>query len=135
VHLDLTQGNLGKITARVKGEAHLGVSTLLVRLPDSVLMLPAYSIERCFIAPPSHPLLKAQRPRLEDITRCPLITYDRMFNSGNVVPSVFERHGLRLRIAMKATDANVIKVYVAVGFAIAGFRKWHLPRRATKTSV
>ncbi len=127
VHLDLTQGNPEQITAWVaEGEVHLGVSTLPERLPDSVLTLPAYPIERCIITPPGHPLLKAKRLRLEDVARYPLITYDRMFNSGNVVQGVFERHGLGPRIAMKATDANVIKAYVAAGLGIAVFQKMAL---------
>ncbi|MCW5604068.1 MAG: LysR family transcriptional regulator [Burkholderiales bacterium] len=127
VHLDLTQGNPEQIVAWVAaGEAHLGVSTLPADVPESVITLPAYPIERCIIAPRGHPLLRAKSLTLKEIARYPLITYDRMFNSGSVVQDVFEKHGLRPRIVMKATDANVIKAYVAAGLGISVFQKMAL---------
>lgn len=127
VHLDLTQGNPDEIAAWVAaGTVHLGVSTLPGVVPASVLTLPAYPIERCIITPPKHPLLKVKRLTLPEIARYPLITYDRVFNSGNVVLGVFEKHGLQPRVAMKATDANVIKAYVAAGLGISVFQKMAL---------
>jgi DNA-binding transcriptional LysR family regulator len=127
VHMDLTQGNPEEIMAWVAaGTVHLGVSTLPGTVPPSVLTLPAYPIERCIITPSRHPLLKLKRVTLRDIARYPLITYDRMFNSGSVVQGVFEKHGLKPRIAMKATDANVIKAYVAAGLGISVFQRMAL---------
>lgn len=127
VHLDLTQGNPEEIASWVAaGSVHLGVSTLPATVPPSVLTLPAYAIERCIITPLKHPLLQLKRVRLQDIARYPLITYDRVFNSGNVVLGVFEKQGLQPRIAMKATDANVIKAYVAAGLGIAVFQSMAL---------
>lgn len=127
VHLDLTQGNPDQIAAWVAaGTVHVGVSTLPAAVPASVLALPAYPIGRCVITPLKHPLLKLRRPTLQDIAKYPLITYDRVFNSGNVVLGEFEKHGLQPRIAMKATDANVIKAYVAAGLGISVFQKMAL---------
>lgn len=124
VHLDLTQGNPDEIMAWVAaGSVHLAVSTLPDTVPPSVLTLPAYVIERCVITPLKHPLLKAKRLTLREIAKYPLITYDRVFNSGNVVLGAFEKQGLQPRVAMKATDANVIKAYVAAGLGISVFQK------------
>lgn len=133
VHMDLTQGNPRQIADWVAaGTVHLGVSTLPGVVPASVLTLPAYAIERCIITPLRHPLLRLKRAALRDVARYPLITYDRMFSSGRVVQDVFEKHGLKPRIAMKATDANVIKAYVAAGLGIAVLQKMALEPDADK---
>lgn len=127
VHLDLMQGNPDEIMSWVaSGTVHLGVSTLPADIPDSVLTLPAYAIKRCIITPLKHPLLMLKRITLRDLARYPLITYDRVFNSGNVVLGVFEKQGLAPRVAMQATDANVIKAYVAAGLGISVFQKMAL---------
>ena len=90
VHMDLTQGNPEQIADWVAaGTVHLGISTLPGVVPASVLTLPAYAIERCIITPLRHPLLRLKRATLRDVARYPLITYDRMFNSGSVVQDVF----------------------------------------------
>ncbi|MBX3664418.1 MAG: LysR family transcriptional regulator [Burkholderiales bacterium] len=137
VHLDLTQGNPDEIMAWVAaGTVQLGVSTLPEAVPPSVLTLPAYVIERCIITPLKHPLLKAKRLTLREIAKYPLITYDRVFNSGSVVLSAFEKQGLQPRVAMKATDANVIKAYVAAGLGISVFQKMaHEPAEDRRLAV
>ena len=64
-----------------------------------------------------------------NIARYALITYDRAYSSGLVVMREFEKHGLTPRIAMKATDANVIKAYVAAGLGISVLQKMAIEPR------
>jgi LysR family cys regulon transcriptional activator len=105
------------------GECHIGVGTLPASIPKGVVTLPAYPIERCIITPLKHPLLRLKRPRLEDVAKYPLIAYDRVFVAGRLVHKQFETQGLLPRIALKATDADVIKAAVGAGLGISVFQR------------
>jgi LysR family cys regulon transcriptional activator len=63
--------------------------------------------------------LKAGKLTLETIARYPMITYDPSFPGRGTIATVFERAGLRPRIALSATDADLMKAYVKLGFGIA----------------
>ena len=123
VDVEITQGTPGVVIDLVAaGEINLGVTTLPAKIPESVLVLPAYRIERCVIAPLGHPLLGLKKIRLDDIVKYPMIAYDHAYVSGRAVQEVFERKGLRPRIALKATGADVVKGAVAAGLGIAVFQ-------------
>ena len=129
VHLHLSLGNPQQILDWVsKGDVHLGICTLPRHIPENVFSLPAYPIERCIITPLQHPLLRKRRISFKDIAKYPLIAYDSLFNSGWVVEAEFEKRGLTPLIAMKATDANVIKAYVAAGLGVSIFQKMALDK-------
>jgi len=124
VDLVLTQGTPIEILNWVReGSIDIGVSTLPKQLPEDIVTFEAYSVERCLIVPRRHPLLKVKRPSIQDIARYPLITYDEAFNSGWVVQREFQRRGVTPRVIIRATDANVIKSYVAAGVGIAVLQK------------
>lgn len=131
VELVINQGNPKDILKWVlEGSIDIGVSTLPKDLPPDVTAFEAYPIERCLIVPRGHPLLKVKPLRIKDIARYPLITYDEAFNSGWVVRHEFQRRGITPRIVIRATDANVIKSYVAAGVGIAVLQKVTVdPRR------
>src|SRR5690606_15203878 len=92
VRLGLFQGPPAEIANRVaSGHADIGITTG----PDDatqLVMLPAYRISRCLIAPPGHPLLKNPRVTLPAIARYPLIVYDANFSSGWTVSQAFDKH-------------------------------------------
>jgi DNA-binding transcriptional LysR family regulator len=124
VHLHLVLGNPQQILDLVvRGDVQLAICTLPPQVPPDVVSLPAYTIERCVITPLHHPLLRQRKIRLADLARWPLIAYDNAFNSGWVIEAEFERRGLKPVIVMRATDANVIKAYVAAGLGISVFQK------------
>lgn len=124
VNLVLNQGTPQQILDWVtEGAIDIGLSTLPVRSPPGVLTLDAYRIERCLIAPLGHPLLGLKRVTLDEVARYPLVIYDENFSSGWVVQREFQRRGLTPRIAMRATDTNVIKAYVAAGIGVAVVQK------------
>ncbi len=137
VDLVLTQGTPIEILNWVReGSIDIGVSTLPKRLPDDIVTFEAYSVERCLIVPRGHPLLKARSLSIQDIARYPLITYDEAFNSGWVVQREFQRRGVTPRVVIRATDANVIKSYVAAGVGIAILQKMAVdPVRDTNLRV
>ena len=124
VELVLNQGTPQQILNWVnEGTIDIGLSTLPVQRPAGVTTLEAYPIERCLIVPAGHPLLKSSHLTMEQIARYPLVTFEESFSSGGVVLREFERYGLTPRIAMRATDTNVVKAYVAAGLGIAVIRK------------
>lgn len=137
VDLVLTQGTPIEILNWVReGSIDIGLSTLPKRLPEDVLTFEAYSVERCLIVPRRHPLLKVKRLGIQDIARYPLITYDEAFNSGWVVQREFQRRGATPRVVIRATDANVIKAYVAAGVGIAILQKMAIdPDRDTDICI
>ncbi|MDW3685457.1 LysR substrate-binding domain-containing protein [Cupriavidus sp. CV2] len=120
VNLELLQGTPAEIVQWVaEGAVALGVSTLPQKTPEGIITLEAYPIPRCLIVPKRHPLLKLNKVTIEDIAQYPLVTYDEHFNSGWVVMREFQRKGLSPRVVVRATDANVIKAYVAAGLGVA----------------
>ena len=124
VELTLTQGSPKDILNWVlEGSIDIGVSTQPGNLSPDIIAFEAYPIERCLIVPLGHPLLKAKPLRIQDIARYPLITYDQAFNSGWVVQHEFQRRGVTPRVVIRATDANVIKSYVAAGVGVAVVQK------------
>ncbi len=134
VDLELAQGTPTEILRWVsEGAVDLGISTLPETTPEGIVTLDAYPIRRCLIVPRGHPLLRLKKKvTLKDIAQYPLVAYDERFNSGWVVLREFERHGLSPRVAVRATDANVIKAYVAAGLGVAVLQRMALePDRDT----
>lgn len=120
VRLGLFQGPPAEIANRVaSGHADVGITTGPTDTDSRLVMLPAYRIHRCLIAPPGHPLLKTTRVTLAAIAKYPLIVYDANFSSGWTVSQAFEKHRLIPNIVLSATDADVIKAYVAAGLGVA----------------
>lgn len=130
VDLNLHQGTPEEIAAwTASGEVDIGVATMPDRAPLDLLKLDAYPITRCVIAPPGHPLLKKRKPSLADLGKYKLITYDGRFKTGNLVERAFSVANLDPRITMKATDADVVKTYVALGLGIAVIQEMAIDTR------
>ncbi len=124
VDLYLTQDSIDAIAELISsGEADLGLSGVPDTVPDNIVTLNAYSIERCVIVPANHPLLSRSKTTIRDLAEYPLIKYDDSTKVGMETLNEFNRHGLRPRVVLQATDANVIKAYVGAGLGIAVIQK------------
>lgn len=120
VSLSLFEGPPAEIASRVdNGHADIGITTGPANSDPHLVMLPAYSIGRCLITPPGHPLQKFRRITLAAIAKYPLIVYDSSFSSGWTVTQAFEKQRLSPKIVLSATNADVIKAYVASGLGVA----------------
>jgi LysR family cys regulon transcriptional activator len=100
-------------------EADLGITTETTWNPERFHVVPAYSIGRCVVTPPAHPLLRRRRPSLREIARFPLIVYDARLSSSQAVHDAFAREGITPNIVLSALDVDVIKAYVAAGLGVA----------------
>jgi len=69
--------------------------------------------------PIGHPLLKKKRITLESMVDYPIINLDASsMTGGAVVMRAFEAKGLTPNVVLHATDADVMKAYVAEGLGI-----------------
>lgn len=84
-----------------------------------VVLLPWYQLHRVLLTTPGHSILKAGKLSLHTISRYPMITYDTSFPGSGEIARVFERAGLKPRTVLSATDADLMKTYVKLGFGIA----------------
>lgn len=111
------------IQAVSRGEVDIGVSATPGKLPTNIMLLDAYLVERCIVAPIGHPILKLRKPTLEDFSKYPIVAYDERAQTGVLVRNLFENSKIKPRIAVHAVDSNVVLAYVAAGIGIAVLQK------------
>ena len=115
----LHQGNPRQICQWVlDGEADLAIATEAVAEMEDLVSLPCYQWNRCVVATPRHPILKASPLTLEEIAKYPIVTYDTTFAGRSQVNKAFMARGLRPNVVLAAMDADVIKTYVAMDLGI-----------------
>jgi LysR family transcriptional regulator, cys regulon transcriptional activator len=120
VALSLRQGTPAQLAEWVStGSADLFIGAAPPVPTRDVLLLPYYQLQRLVLAAPDHPILKEGKLTLAAIARCPMITYDHSFPSRATIAGAFEQAGLQTRIVFSATDADLMKAYVRLGFGIA----------------
>ncbi|MBX3665833.1 MAG: LysR family transcriptional regulator [Burkholderiales bacterium] len=118
--LILHQSTPDDIAKRVENEkADIGFSVLPLDFESELIAIPWLSVNRVLITPRHHPLLTLQQITLQDICRHPLITYDHQLSGGRRVMQAFEERKLRPNVVLTATDADVVKAYVAAGLGVA----------------
>jgi LysR family cys regulon transcriptional activator len=119
VELHLHQGTPQQIASMLqRGETELGLATELLHLFDDLVLLPCYRWNRCVVVPAGHPLADLDRLSLADIAEFPLVTYVFGLTGRGHVNEAFAEAGLEPRVAVAATDAEVIKTYVRAGLGV-----------------
>jgi LysR family transcriptional regulator, cys regulon transcriptional activator len=120
VRLGIRQGNPDQIAQLVNaGGADLGLASAPTEEVPALARLPCYRFHRSVLLPKRHPLSKKRRITLADIAAYPMISLDASFASGVSVVGAFAARGITPNIVLTATDADVIKAYVAAGFGVA----------------
>jgi len=119
VRVSLRQGSPTQVCEYVlAGEADIAIATEAIGEQNELVMLPCYQWNRCVIARPDHPILKAQPLTLEVIAKYPIVTYDFAFTGRSQINKAFAARGLTPNVAPTAIDADIIKTYVALGLGI-----------------
>lgn len=119
VRVSLRQGSPTEVCDYVlAGAADIAIATEAIGEQDDLAMLPCYQWNRCVIAPPDHPILKARPLTLEVIAKYPIVTYDFAFTGRSQINKAFAARGLTPNVVLTAIDADIIKTYVALGLGI-----------------
>lgn len=122
VALRMHQGSPAQLAElAADGEADFVIATEGLDLFKDLIMLPCYRWYRDVIVPQGHPLedLAASRQlTLADVAAEPIVTYVFGFTGRSVLDKAFAAAGLKPTVAFTATDTDVIKTYVRMGFGI-----------------
>jgi len=119
VKLHLHQGTSEQIAdLAAEDRIDFAIATGSRELFPGLALMPCYRWHRDLLVPRGHPLAKAGRPTLKDVSRYPVVTYVFSFSGRSSLPTLFERAGLKLNVALTARDADVIKTYVRLGLGV-----------------
>jgi len=130
VNLSLRQGNPDQIMQLVQaGQADLGLCTAPTVATPDLAQLPCYRIWRCVLVPQGHALLKKKRLTHRDLASYPMITLDASFAGGVAILESFAKEQIQPQVVLSATDADVIKAFVASGMGIATLPEWAFDAR------
>ena len=119
VDLHLHQGTSEQIADLAKlDRVDLAIATGSGEAFPGMLLLPCYRWHRQVLVPRDHPLAAERHLKLEHLARYPVVTYTFSFSGRSSLPALFESAGLKLNVALTASDADVIKTYVRLGLGV-----------------
>ena len=123
VALHMKQGAPAQIAElAVSGAADFAIATEGMELFKDLVMMPCYEWNRSVVVPRGHPLAaKAAMPNtltLRDIADYPIVTYVFGFTGRSRLDDAFQAVRLTPNVVFTATDTDVIKTYVGLGFGV-----------------
>lgn len=119
VALHMKQGTPVQIAElAAQGQADFAIATEALEHFTDLIMMPCYRWNRCIVVPRGHPLADNPRPSLEEVALYPIVTYVFGFTGRSKLDEAFNARSLAPRVVFTATDADVIKTYVRLGFGI-----------------
>ncbi len=119
VSLHVHQGSPNQIyNALLSGEVDIAITTEAQYLFDDVVLLPCYRWNRSMVVKKDHPLANKKNITIEELGEYPLVTYTFGFTGVSDLDYAFNRAGILPNIVFTATDADVIKTYVRLGFGV-----------------
>ena len=122
VSLQMYQGTPQQVADLVaQGTVDFAIATEAIEYFKDLIMLPCYRWNRSVIVPHGHPLERAPRlslKALKAVASYPLITYVFGFTGRSRLDEAFNSAGLRPRLVLTASVADVIKTYVKLGLGI-----------------
>ncbi|MCB1867419.1 MAG: HTH-type transcriptional regulator CysB [Gammaproteobacteria bacterium] len=119
VQLQMHQGNPEQISEMAaSGTVDFAIATEATADFGNLIMMPCYYWNRAIIIPCGHPLQEIKRLSLESLAQYPIVTYVFGFTGRAQLDREFEKKGLKPKVVLTATDADVIKTYVKLGLGI-----------------
>ena len=85
---------------------------------DELITIPAYSWNRYIVMPKGHSLTKKSEVTLADLAEYPILTYMLGLTGRSKLDRTFHAANLEPNVVFTATDSDVIKTYVRLGFGI-----------------
>lgn len=119
VGLQMHQGNPEQISdMAASGVVDFAIATEAMEYFEDLVMMPCYSWNRAIIIPCGHPLLGMKSVTLHRLVEHPLLTYVFGFTGRSTLDKAFKSQKLNANVVFVATDADVIKTYVRLGFGV-----------------
>lgn len=119
VDLHLHQGTSEQIADLAKlDRVDFAIATGAGELFPGLVLLPCYRWHRRIVVPRDHPLATEREVTLKSLAKYPIVTYTFSFTGRSSLPALFESAGLKLNVALTASDADVIKTYVRLGLGV-----------------
>ncbi len=119
VSLHLHQGSPAQIAElAASGAVDFAIATESLHLFDELVMLPCYRWNRAVVIPLGHALETESPITLEAVAKHPILTYVFGFTDRSHINAAFQRAGIEPRVALTATDADVIKTYIRLGLGV-----------------
>lgn len=119
VRVSIAQGSPSQIADMLLHDAaDIAIATEGIANREGVIALPGYQWQHLLIVPVNHPLLSARSITVEELSKYPLITYDKAFAGRSKIDAAFAQRNVQADIILEAIDADVIKTYVEVGMGI-----------------
>lgn len=116
VKIHFLQGNPTQLVEMLHNrEADIAVCTEELAEHSDLVKNKCYDWNHALIVPKGHPLEKGKLS-LKRIAECPLLTYVFGFTGRTKIQNTFEEQGLEIDVTFAATDTDVIKSYVRLGF-------------------
>jgi len=112
------QGNPGQLVRMLHdGEADIAVCTEALANDEALVTHDCYHWNHALILPDSHELAIGELS-LERISKHPILTYILGFTGRSKIEKAFADKGLIIDTSFSATDSDVIKSYVKLGFGV-----------------
>ena len=99
-------------------EVDLVIATESPHFFQGMVMMPCYRWARALIVPRDHELASQPRLSLRELANYPIVTYSFGFSADSPLYLAFASAGIEPRLALTATDADVIKTYVRRGLGV-----------------
>jgi len=136
VDLHLHQGTTEQIAELAKlDRIDFAIATGGDELFPGLVQLPCYRWARRVVVPKGHPLAREKHLTLAMLARHPIVTYTFSFGGRSSLPALFESNGLKLNVALTASDADVIKTYVRLGLGVGIVASMSLDEREDEDLV
>lgn len=85
---------------------------------DELITIPAYRWNRYIVVPKGHSLTKKSEITLADLAAFPILTYMLGLTGRSKLDRTFHAANLEPNVVFTATDSDVIKTYVRLGFGV-----------------
>ena len=100
------------------GEVDIAITTESLELFENAILMPCYKWNRCALVPKGHPLAQQKRISIQELASYELVTYVFAKEAESTILNAFNQAGLVPKISFSATEADIIKTYVRLGFGV-----------------
>ncbi len=116
IELRVHQGNpksMGQMAAN--NQVDFVIASEIIDEFGELVTLPMYRWNRYIVVQPDHPLTRSKKIKLEDLVYFPILTYMMGLTGQSKLDRTFQEANLEPKVAITATDSDVIKTYVRMG--------------------